>query len=425
MAEAISKNKKPVVEKIFPRPVRKVFRTLNYHFTEHGRIINHVAKTLPPQEKAAVVEHGKRFCVARAKKNLPSGVRNVATSLVIGQGMWYFVCPMISEIPGIRESTLGWLAWGGSDKLFVASDQLLFTTDMVGGYSSEFAGKVANAVPRTVAFGGAMLAAELATDISRCWIEYWTQKKYGIVPDAVARAYGQTRPFPVRYSTLEVYQKAISYVLRPWTIGTPQQIFSSIQGTMGSLWRAGPQLALVVTVGRAIDKFFKKIAQWTGLSKIGERIRNSAEEAEKAAMRTIEFITGEKKFLALEYMLAADSRKMWKWNPFKPALSLEKAERAAEIASRVENIDMAVAAAALGKKKFRTTKDEFLGAMAECLADVTDIFGRKMLMKTPEYKSIMEVLGKDRNTVEMPEAAAASDQLHTLMESLRTERVLR
>ena len=187
MNQREKQQKRPAVERVVPKPVRSLFRTMNFHGTEHGRVIYHVAKKLPPEEKAQVIEAGKKFCVARSKKNSPRGVRNVLTSLIVGQGMWYFGCPMLAKIPGIQDTALGWFAWGGSDKLFIASDQIFFHT---GGFSSTFAGQLADKAPKTMAVGGALLAIELATDFSRCWIEYYTQKKWGIVADGAARAYG-------------------------------------------------------------------------------------------------------------------------------------------------------------------------------------------------------------------------------------------
>ncbi len=419
-ASVSQREKRPMVERIFPRPVRRLFRTLNYHATERGRIIHRIAKTLPQEERAIVVEQGKRFCVARSKKNLPRGTRNVAASIVIGQGMWYVVCPMLSEIPGIRDTPVGWLAWGGSDKLFLASDQILYHT---GGYSTTFAGQIAEAVPKTVAFGGAMVALEVLSDLSRCWIEYWTQRKYGIVADGAARLYGQTRPFLVRFSALEAYQKIISYALRPWTIGTPRQIFSSIQGIMGSLWRVGPQLALVVTVGRAIDKFFKKIAEWTGLKRLADRIRKSAEKKERQAMEKIRECVGDEKFLMLKYMLAAHSRKIWRWNPFKPALSVKKAAKAAIVTYRFRDLQKRLANAA--DPRFRKIKDGFQQTMSECLEGVTDIFGRKMLMQIPEYKKVSEMIGSEGWAgAGLPELQAAAQDFSKTLETLQTEKEL-
>ena len=423
MENRVQKRKRPVVERIFPKPVRKLFRTMNFHFTEHGRVIYHVAKKLPPEEKAKVVEAGKKFCVARSKKNFPRGARNVASSLIVGQGMWYIGCPLLSQIPGIRETPLGWLVWGGSDKLFIASDQIFFHT---GGFSSEFASHLAAGSRKTVAFGGAMLAIELATDFSRCWIESWTQKKWGIVADGAARLYGQSRPFPVRYSSFEAYQKIISYILRPWTIGTPQQIFSSIQGFMGSLWRTGPQLLVIGTVGRWVDKFFKKVSEWTGLRKLANRIKESGEKGEKAAMETIEKAIGSDKFLALKYMLAADSKKTWKWNPFKLALSEEKAVEAVRITREFDDVqDMLTKTKIAADSDYRKIKDEFLERLNECVKGITEVFGRRTLARIPEYADLSEMMrAREIFDVEISLMESASDKFSKTLEFLQTERQL-
>ncbi|MDD5339850.1 MAG: hypothetical protein PHV13_01230 [Candidatus ainarchaeum sp.] len=319
-----------MVERAVPKPVRSGFRWMNFHFSEKGRAIYHFAKTLPPEQQKDVIELGKQLRVAEAKANFPRATRNVLTSLIVGQGMWYIVCPALSHIPHIRDTALGWLAWGGSDKLFISPEQLVSHT---GGYSTSFAAQLADKAPKTVAFGGTMLAIELITDFSRCYIEYWTQKKYGIAADGCARAYGQVRPFFARYSSIEAYQKIIGYVLKPWTIGTPQQIFSSIQGFMGSLWRTGPQLAVVLTVGRVLDAFLGKISWLVGIRKIADRIIEDGRGREEAALQAIRKIVGDEKFTALKFQLAAISRSCWKWNPFTPVLAPEKAELAAKVVS--------------------------------------------------------------------------------------------
>lgn len=375
--------------------IRKTFRKLNFHVTEEGKVIRHFAKKLPPEERKEVLVAGEKYCAAKAKKNLPRGTRNVITSLVIGQGMWYLVCPIISHIPGIRDSSLGWLAWGGADKLFLEADNLLYTT---GGFSTTFAKQIALSIPSTAAIGSGLIAAELIADFSKCWVEYWTQKKYGIVADGVARAYGQTRPFMVRYSSLEVWQKAISYALKPWTIGTPRQIFSSMQGILGSLWRIGPQLAIVITLGRAVDKIFKKIAEWTGLKRIADRIRESGEKAEEAAMQKIKEVLSPEKFLALKYMLAAESRKTWKWNPFRPALSVEKAEKASQATVQFENGDI---------------------GFGECFDEMNHIFGKRPLKRIPDYRVLTELTAHEEW-----DADIADYHLSRMLDVLQTVREL-
>ncbi|MCI0526329.1 MAG: hypothetical protein L0Y56_02585, partial [Nitrospira sp.] len=315
----MEESQKTLVQKTIPKPVRKLFRWMNFHFKEDGRLIYKMAKTLPQEQQEKVIEHGKNLTTVKSKKNLPRGVRNVAASLVVGQGMWYFVCPALYKIDAVRESRLGWVVAGGLDKLFLSADKLLYQT---GGASADISSRLVDLAPKTFAVGLGILALELATDFSRCFIEYWSQKKYGLVADGAARAYGQVRPFPLRYSSLEAYQKMISYAVRPWTIGTPDQLFSSIYGIMGSIWRTTIQLGLVVTAGRAADAFFKKISEWTGLRKVAKGIEDKAGEREGKLLGSIKEAMGEEKFIALKLQLSAESRRFWSWNPLRPALPI-------------------------------------------------------------------------------------------------------
>jgi len=196
---------------------------------------------------------------------------------------------------------------------------------------------------------------------------------------------------------------------------------------MGSLWRTGPQLALVVTIGRAVDKFFKKIAQWTGLKRLGERIWKNAEKIEKEAMRTIRSIVGDEKFLALRYMLAADSKKTWKWNPFKRVLSAKKAMKAVLLTFKFKNLQKQLTAATVAADpRFRKIKDDFQHGLSECLEGVTDIFGRKVLMKIPEYKTVTETIGREEwADAGIPQLQTAAQNFSKTLETLQTERELR
>lgn len=347
---------------------------MNFHFREDGRAIYNFAKELPGEQRKEVVELGKEITTARSKKNFPKGVRNVATSLVVGQGMWYFVCPALYSIPEVRESPLGWVVSGGLDKLFFASDDLIYQT---GGYSAQVASAFASRSAGSVAIGAAALGAELATDFSRCYIEYWTQKKYGIVADGAARAYGQVRPFPLRYSSLEAYQKIISYALRPWTIGTEAQIYSSVYGVLGSIWRTGPQLGIVLTAGRTIDAFFKKISEWTGLAKVAKRIAESAAEKERAAMGKMREIVGEQKITELKLRLSAESKTFWKWNPFRPAISSEDARDAARAIMDYESMRLVARNSVIPESYARDVAREAIVA----LGIIERAYGRRRLLK--------------------------------------------
>ncbi|MFH1394152.1 MAG: hypothetical protein ABIH29_04695 [Candidatus Micrarchaeota archaeon] len=418
-------SKRPFVEMAFPKPVRKAFRWMNYRFNEHGSVIHTLAKSLPEEQKAQVDEHGKRFCAARLKKNVPMGFRTVLTSLVIGQGMWYLVCPWLSHQPGIENmATLPrWLLTGGLDKLFLTHEGLLYHTD---GYSRDFALGLASRVPQTVGVGLALFAAEIATDFSRCWIERWQQKTWGILPDGAARLYGQARPFPVRYSSLEAYQKIISVALRPWALGTPAQIFSSITGIFGSIWRTGPQVLLVATLGRGLDKFFKKAAGWTRLSKIANKIFEAGKKEEEKALEDIRKAVGNKKSVALDFMLAADSKLLFKLNPFRQGITLENAEKAAEITLRGTELEEYLLTTACGDRHLIDVQLEFRKTLAECLVGVDDIFGKKALAKVPDYQELMELMDRpewDNSSIgDMHEAA---ELLGATLENLRTERVIR
>jgi hypothetical protein len=325
--------------------------------------------------------------------------------------MWYLVCPALSEIPGIRDSPLGWFAWGASDKLFVMPDKLMYTT---GGYSTIFAAKVAGIVPKNRLYGALLLGAELAADISRCWTEYWLQKRYGVVPDGLARACGQVRPFPVRFSAIEVWQKAIGYLLRPWTIGTPEQIFSSMQGINGSLWRTIPQVGIVLTVGRGIDGFFKKIAEWTGLSKVAKRISESAERRERKALEAIEEVVGEQKLISLQLQLAAESRTFWKWNPFRPALSNQDAAKAAAAISKYREAQRSFEQ---DLWKFSETRARLMTAIGESAGALESVFGRKGLERAApaftEFARVSQYVRNDAGSLALMDAnfEMAVDQL--------------
>jgi hypothetical protein len=412
--------KKYLVEKVVPRPVRRAFRCMNFHFKEEGRTIYHFAKhlDLPQEQKKAVIEHGKDFTTAHSKENLPRGVRNVATSLVVGQCMWYFVCPALYRIDAVRNSPFGWLAAGGLDKLFLNADDPFFQT---GGYSAQVATTVANGAKGSVALGAAALALELATDFSRCFIEGWSQKKYGVMADGVARAYGQVRPFPLRYSSLEAYQKIISYALRPWTIGTFNQIYSSVYGILGSIWRTGPQLAIVITAGRAIDKFFKKIAEWTGLGKIAKRIVDDAQERQKKAMDSIRELVGELKFTALKLQLAAESKTFWKWNPFKPALTHKNADDAANAVSAFQSIKSRYLS---GVENGTADAYAFMEGMAGIAGRLESIYGKRRLAthapSIKEYRSLSHL----RQEIDHERLTSLSDSLGDSISELQSVRRL-
>jgi hypothetical protein len=412
--------KKYLIEKVVPRPVRRAFRAMNFHFKEEGRTIYHFAKhlDLPREQKKAVVDLGKDYTTAHSKENLPRGIRNVASSLIVGQCMWYFVCPALYRIDAVRESPFGWLAAGGLDKLFLNADDPFFQT---GGYSAQVATTVANGAKGSVALGAAALALELATDFSRCFIEAWSQKKYGVMADGAARAYGQVRPFPVRYSSLEAYQKIFSYMLRPWTIGTFNQIYSSVYGILGSIWRTGPQLAIVITAGRAIDKFFKKIAEWTGLAKIAKRIVDDAQERQKKAMDSIREIVGEMKFTSLQLQLAAESKTFWKWNPFKPALAHNKADDAA----------MAVREFQVFKSRYISgiengTADgyAFMEGLSRVAGRLESVYGKRRLAthapSIKEYRSLSHI----RQEIDHERLTSLSDLLGDSISELQSVRRL-
>jgi len=410
-----------IERKGFTGAVRRAFRWMNFHFREDGKIIRQAAKQLPPDERRQAIEYGKDFMVARSKKGFPRAFRNVTVSLLVGQGMWYGVCPLLSKIPGIRETPFGWLLWGGSDKLFLSADQLLYHT---GGYSSSYAAQLSAKVPKTVFWGGLMLGIELATDFSRCFIEYWTQKKYGIVADGVARAYGQVRPFSVRYSSLEAYQKIISYILRPWTIGTPSQIFSSVQGFMGSLWRTGSQLAVVCTVGKWLDNFFKKVSEWTGLKKLADRIIDSAKEKEQRMLEGLKGVLGEDRFMALSFQLAEQSKKFWSWNPFKPALSAEKAMEAVEVTTEFGSLQQTLAKCKDPDESVDATV-EFINGITTCSGKLEGIFGRKRLLRAGPYAELAGIVEKDGwENLDVQALETRNSLLRDTLEDLQTERFL-
>jgi hypothetical protein len=371
-----------------PKPVRIPFRWMNFHFSENGRAICDFAKTLPEDQRKAVIENGKDLTTARSKKNLPRGVRNVAASLVVGQGMWYFACPALHGIDAIRNSPLDWPLAGGLDKLFLSPENPFFTT---GGASHQFAQGAAAAYGGSRLIGALTLAGELATDFSRCFIEYWTQKRFGVMADGAARAYGQVRPFPVRYSSLEAYQKMIGYALNPTAIGTPKQIFSSVYGILGSIWRTGPQLAIVCTVGRAVDFLFKKIAEWTRLAKLAKRIYEEAAEREQKAFAAIRGIVGEERFTALKVRIAAESKTMWKWNPFKPAVSMKEAEDAAHVIADFNALQARITTNPIGDDNIPGHLS-FIHEMGVCAGALFRALGTRKLAKyAPAYSNYLDL----------------------------------
>jgi len=410
--------KKTLVQKIVPKIVRNVFAWMNFHFKEEGPIISKMAKTLPEEQAEQVIKLGKDLATMRSKRNFPKGVRNVAASLLVGQGLWYFVCPAFYKVPEIRDGTFGWLLTGGLDKLFFKPDELLHVT---GGGSASISARLTSWAPKTMLFGTLVFAAEIVTDFSRCFIEYWTQKKYGVMADGVARAYGQVRPFFMRYSSLEAYQKMIGYILRPWALGTPNQLFSSFYGILGSIWRTGPQLAVVITLGKSIDKFFSKISEWTGLRKIANRIIESATRKEKEILDKLSQILGIEKFMAMRFQLAAESYKFWKWNPLKPALSLEKAELAAKLTVEFECLQNA-----LIKCSDLENGERVMGAMRESLHDyqgrLVSIFGKKALLKLKPYQDLSE---SESDDVSFESVLRESVHFGDTLETLQTEREMK
>ncbi len=359
-------------------------RAINFHAREDGRTIYRFAKQLPQEEQQLVVRYGKELTAARSKRNLPKGVRQTVVSFGLGTAMWYGVCPMLSELPGVRDHVAGWFLWGGSDKLFVAADEIIYHT---GGYSTQFAKEVASKTPSTIAVGLGVLALELVADASRCWTEYWAQKKYGIIPDGVARAYGQVRPPLLRYSALEVYQKVISYAVRPWTIGTPKQIFSSIQGISGSLWRLLPQLPLTVFFGQYVDRALGWLSGKTPLGRWADSIRERAAEREQKALDGIRDIVGEPKFTALRIMLAAEARSFWKWNPFRPAITLEKAEQTAKLLIAQPKLkEMVENCADPGDEEGLNIRE----TIGDSVHELEKVLGRKTLGKIASYGEFLK-----------------------------------
>lgn len=427
-----------------PNAAKRALRWTNLHLREDGALIYSFAKKLPLEEREQVLKQASALVAARRLGTLPATTRNVITGLIIGQGMWYVACPLISHIPHIRDTALGWLAWGGSDKLFIAPTDLIAHT---GGYSTGFAAQLADKAPKTIAAGAILLGAELITDISRCWTEYWLQKKYGIVPDGLARAWGQTRPFAIRFSSIEVWQKIVGYVLQPWKIGTPAQLFSSMQGILGSVWRTVVQLPLAATVGRAIDKMLKDVSRLIGLKRLADRMIAKAARKEGEALENIKACIGEERFTALRFQLAAEARKCWRWNPFAPALPLEKAELAAKVVSAYAALEKKVAGCTgMGADTVRAMYRD----LVDCRLDLFCVFsrkgwhrsdgqlrldqsdleqivasGRKMLRKSPSYAEYENCWSKFSNAPSGDSLAAVNTAFGRLLAELQTERQLR
>jgi hypothetical protein len=228
--------------------------------------------------------------------------------------MWRIVCPALYAIPAVRESpTLSFILSSGSDKLFISPERILQS----GGHNADLAHELSAGLPKTVVVGLAVLGVEVVLDLTRCVGEYYLQKKQGVIPDGVARAVGQTRPFIFRFSTLEAYQKIIGYAAQPWKIGTPEQIFSSIQGSLGSIWRGLPQFGLVLAVGKHVDNFLKWISQKTGLDKIASKWEEEAKKKQEDALKAISNIVGDNNVKILRAMLEAEEKRT---NPFTRSL---------------------------------------------------------------------------------------------------------
>ncbi len=313
--------------------VKRGWAWLTSRLADDSLLVLKAAKKLSPAARAHVHEAVLERRVGQSLRDLPRTTRDVVNSFMVGQVPWYFIGPSIPHyFPGIRETPYRWWVWG-LDKLFLAADKHTYETP---GLPWENATLIAQALPKNKLVGGVLLAGELATDMSRAVIEYWAQRKTGIFADAAARAYGQSgRPFWLRYSNLEWYQKAISYAVRPDTIGSYEQIRSSVGGIMGSLFRTGPQLGAIL----ALHAFLKKhqlykytpggwaesgmVRLFPGMQKKGrERIRNAeknlSELFERRAWRT------------LRLQLNAQRRSLNPFYVFRPALTEEQAGHLAD-----------------------------------------------------------------------------------------------
>jgi len=213
--------------------------------------------------------------------------------------------------------------------------------------------------------------------------------------------------------------------LRPWTIGTPDQIYSSVFGAIGSTWRTGPQVLLLLTVGRAVDWFLKKVSEWTGLRKIAERIIRSAREKEERALEGIRKIVGDERFTALKMQIAAESRALMKWNPFRPALPYQKAEEAAKAVVEYQDLQYTLARCADPEAAVEASK-EFRAGIGDCAARLESVFGRKALLKLePELGVFLEAAEEESWGRADPEALKRSNAIFgSLVARLQAEREL-
>ena len=211
---------------------------------------------LSPQEK----KKAKKLIVSwRQGRNGEIFLRRcgeATNSFVMGQVPWYVIMPGVSQaFPGIRKSPLRWVMWG-LDKLFVNAKSNLYETP---GVSWENASIVADNVTKQFGnnkgVGMSLYGLELATDLSRILIEYWSQKKYGAIADLWAYAFGQDRAPFFRYSNLEAVQKIMNLAANPDVLGTTEQYRSSIGGIGGSLFRTGPQLGAIVLAMTLVKKY--------------------------------------------------------------------------------------------------------------------------------------------------------------------------
>lgn len=322
---------------------KRAIRFLNFHFSEDGRTIYRFAKErekyqlkqgmnkeVVEKQTLEIIEEGKKLIAARSIKNIPNGIRYTATSVLVGQAFCWGIAPVLANHihynPNSFTSSLGaFLIGGGSDKLFLTDPEnpWIHTSTINTMLAKNLAAKIG----ATTTIGMLALGVELSLDFARAYIsEYWSQKKYGIVPDGLAAAYGQDRPIAVRFSTFEVYQKILGYVFNPISfIGTQNQIFTSIQGSLGSLWRMFPQMGIVATAGPWIDKKLEGFSKKTGLRTYADAFETKYAEIENESLERIDEIVGVQDAVVLEIMREKERETFFKLNPFKPSLTYEDA----------------------------------------------------------------------------------------------------
>lgn len=395
------------------RKVGRGYFWLSTRFSDQSLLILKSSKKLPKEIRSKIDDAVLERQVGLSMLRLPRNARHVVNSFFVGQVPWYFVGPAIPALfPGIRESPLRWTIWG-LDKLFVASDKHIYETP---GIAWENATIMAQVLPKNKLVGGLLLAGELATDFSRAFIEYWAQRKTGLMADVVARTYGQAgRPFPLRYSSFEAYQKIISYLARPHTIGSYEQIRSSIGGIMGSLFRTGPQLAAILALHNFLDKH--QLHKYTpgglvesGLKKMFPKMQETGRKKVLEARRELAEHFGRSNWRKLRLQLIAQQRSLWPFFIFRWALTEKEAELFDESKQHLLKAYLVYRGARL-QKELEPPLTEFSKHLKKSAEKLEELLGKKA-RKIPQLSGLRKCNEGETNLKSMQQRLGMLIEAH-------------